>query len=75
MSGAQYPSLGFDPARGDVGAVRGVAKTMTDTSKYAKEAHELLLSIENQRDVWTGEAARLFADQLVELPKYLDDAH
>lgn len=75
MSDAKYPSLGFDPARGNVAVVRDVAKQMADTGKYSQEAHDVLKSVKDQRDVWTGEAARAFADNLGELPKYLDDAH
>lgn len=75
MSGGTYPSLGFDPARGDVAGVRSVAKQLGDTATYSREAHEVLMSVKNQKDVWQGEAAKAFADGLGELPKYLDDAH
>lgn len=75
MSDSKYPALGFDPARGNVTVVRDIAKQMTDVSKYAQEAYEVLKSVQDQRDVWKGEAARGFADNLGELPKYLDDAH
>ncbi|RCW43123.1 hypothetical protein DFQ14_10710 [Halopolyspora algeriensis] len=75
MSGTKYPSLGFDPARGNVAMVRDIAEQMTDTGKYSEEAYDVLKSVQGQRDVWTGEAARAFAEDLGELPKYLNDAH
>ncbi|RRO18172.1 hypothetical protein EIL87_07960 [Saccharopolyspora rhizosphaerae] len=73
MSG-KYPSLGFDPARGDVAAVRSVAKQLDDTATYSREAHEVLVSVKNQEDVWKGEAAKAFVGSLGELPQYLADA-
>ncbi|MFD2399479.1 WXG100 family type VII secretion target [Prauserella oleivorans] len=75
MSAANYPALGFDPARGNVGTVRNLAKQMSDTATYAREAHEVLRSIESKKDVWTGEASRAFAERLGELPGYVDSAH
>ncbi|MBQ0926554.1 putative T7SS-secreted protein [Saccharopolyspora endophytica] len=73
MSG-KCPSLGFDPARGDIAAVRSVAKQLDDTATYSREAHEVLMSVKNQKDVWKGEAAKAFAGGLGELPQYLADA-
>lgn len=70
-----YPSLGFDPARGNVTTVEDLAKQIKDTGTYAKEAYESIKAVQDNRDVWTGEAARAFAGKLGELPKYLDDAH
>ncbi|MFC4004664.1 hypothetical protein ACFS2C_24725 [Prauserella oleivorans] len=48
---------------------------MSDTATYAREAHEVLRSIESKKDVWTGEASRAFAERLGELPGYVDSAH
>lgn len=75
MSDAEFPALRFDPAYGDVSAVRRVADELTGTGKYAGEAHEVLKEIQSKRDVWTGDAADKFADKLGELPGFLDDAH
>ncbi|NKQ52992.1 hypothetical protein HFP15_08875 [Amycolatopsis sp. K13G38] len=72
---ADYPALGFDPARGNVGTVRELAKQMTDTGGYAREAHRVLKSVQDKKDVWTGDAAKAFRDKLGDLPGYLDDAH
>lgn len=71
---AEYPNLGFDPARGNVATVRILAEQITDTGTYAKEAYEAIQAVRENRDVWTGEAARAFAGRLGELPNYLDDA-
>lgn len=70
----EYPHLGFDPARGNVATVRDVAKQITDSGTYAKEAYESIKAVQDNRDVWTGEAAMAFSGKLGELPKYLDDA-
>lgn len=75
MSDAEFPALGFDPAYGDVSAVRRVAGELTGTGRYAGEAHEVLKEIQGKRDVWTGDAADKFVDKLGELPGFLDDAH
>ena len=75
MGDEQYPSLGFDPARGNVGTVRALARQMTDTGTYAKEAHDALRSVQHNKDVWTGNAAKAFSEKLGDLPGYLDDAH
>ncbi|MBB3661169.1 uncharacterized protein YukE [Prauserella sediminis] len=75
MTDEQFPSLGFDPAPGNPKTVGGLAKRMTDTSVYAKEAHEVITSIQDKKDTWTGEAAKAFADKVGELPEYLDAAH
>lgn len=75
MSDEKYPCLGFNPARGSVKSVRDIAEQLHDTSVYAKEAHETLVSIKDKQDVWTGEAANAFADKLDDLPDYIDDAH
>lgn len=71
---SEYPHLGFDPARGNVATVRELAKEITETGTYAKEAYETIKAVQDNKDVWTGPAARAFAGQLGELPKYLDDA-
>lgn len=72
---ADFPCLGFDPAGGNVVTVQDLAKEITDTGTYAKEAYESIKAVQDNRDLWTGEAARAFAGRLGELPKYLDDAH
>ncbi|MEU6266656.1 WXG100 family type VII secretion target [Saccharopolyspora shandongensis] len=70
-----FPALGFDPARGDVATVRELARQATDAAGYAKEAHEALKAVQSQQDVWQGQAAKAFAEELGELPKYIGDAH
>lgn len=70
----EYPHLGFDPARGNVGTIRDLAKQITDTGTYAGEAHDAIKAVQDNKEVWTGPAAQAFAGQLGELPKYLDDA-
>ncbi|WP_019813528.1 putative T7SS-secreted protein [Saccharomonospora saliphila] len=75
MSDADFPNLGFDPARGDVPSVRDLAEQLDRTGGYAKEAFEVLKSVQEDKDVWTGNAAQAFAGKLDMLPEYLDKGH
>lgn len=75
MSDEEFPGLGFDPAVGDVSAIRGVSRELNGTAEYAGEAHEAITDILKKRGVWTGDAADEFADKLDDLPDLLDDAH
>ncbi|SFP77181.1 hypothetical protein SAMN05421810_103365 [Amycolatopsis arida] len=74
MSDADFPALGFDPARGDVGRVREIATELSGTGRYAGEAYDVLRSIQDKRDVWTGDAATAFVEKLGELPGFLEGA-
>ncbi|WP_116050385.1 hypothetical protein [Amycolatopsis palatopharyngis] len=74
MSNEKYPSLGFDPARGEVVAVRDLAEQLSGTGTFAGEAYDVLKSVQDNRDIWTGEAAQAFAGNLDELPGFLDGA-
>lgn len=75
MSDADFPNLGFDPAHGDVPSVRDLAEQLDKTGNYAREAFDVLNSVKENRDVWTGNAAQAFAGTLDELPEYLDKGH
>ncbi len=75
MSDADFPNLGFDPARGDVPSVRDLAEQLDKTGNYAREAFDVLNSVKENRDVWTGNAAQAFAGTLDMLPEYLDKGH
>jgi hypothetical protein len=74
MGNEQYPCLGFDPARGNVAAVRDLADQLTGTGICAGEAYDVLKSVKDNKDVWTGDAAKAFAGNLDELPGFLDGA-
>lgn len=75
MSDTGFPSLGFDPARGNVTTVRDLATELTDTGTYAKEGYEVLKSVQDKKDVWTGDAAEAFSAKLDQLPEYLHKSH
>ncbi|WP_026454469.1 putative T7SS-secreted protein [Saccharomonospora iraqiensis] len=75
MSDADFPNLGFDPAHGDVPSVRDLAEQLDKTGKYAREAFDVLKSVKENKDVWTGNAAQAFAGTLDMLPEYLDKGH
>jgi uncharacterized protein YukE len=58
-----------------VTTVRDLATQLTDTSTYAKEAYDVLKSVQDKKDVWTGDAAEAFAGKLDQLPEYLEKSH
>lgn len=70
----KYPALGFDPAGGDVAAVRELATEIAASGVYASEAREALKTVQSHEDVWQGEAAQAFADELGHLPEYVGKA-
>jgi len=74
VAAEQYPCIGFDPARGNVSTLEQLAKELTATAQYADEARETLVSIKQNKDIWTGGAAEKFAENIEDLPGYLDDA-
>lgn len=75
MSDANFPALGFDPARGNVATIRDLADQLSNTGTYAEEAYDVLKSVQDQKDVWTGNAAEAFAGKLDQLPEYLHKSH
>lgn len=75
MNATKYPHLRFDPARGNVATVHDLAQQLTGTATYADAAHDALMSIKKNSDVWTGDAAKAFAETIEDLPGYLDTAH
>ncbi|GAA1237842.1 hypothetical protein GCM10009676_22910 [Prauserella halophila] len=74
MSAEPYPSIGYDPARGNVATLENLASELKSTSDYAREAREALNSIKANQDIWTGGASQKFAENIEDLPGYLDDA-
>ncbi|WP_133116341.1 putative T7SS-secreted protein [Amycolatopsis antarctica] len=75
MGADKYPCIGYDPARGNVDTLAGLATDLTGTATYADEARNALNAVKDNRDVWTGEAAKKFAENIEDLPGYLGDAH
>ncbi|SNR58940.1 hypothetical protein SAMN06265360_11154 [Haloechinothrix alba] len=70
-----YPGIGFDPAHGNASLVGEFARQFLDTAECAGRAHEALNSVlRGRQDVWFGEAAEAFAEQLDDLPRYIDNA-
>lgn len=70
-----WRGLGFDPAPGKPASVEALARQMTDTGHWLAETHEVLEGVQQQKEVWTGEASKAFVEKLGELPKLLDNAH
>ncbi|QWF84220.1 hypothetical protein [Amycolatopsis sp. CA-230715] len=74
-SKADWHGLTFDPARGNPEVVGVLAKQMTDTGNWLKESFTVLENVKKDKDSWTGEASKEFAEKLGDLPGLLDDAH
>ncbi|PJJ53580.1 hypothetical protein CLV56_3070 [Mumia flava] len=73
-SAADYPTLGFDPAPGDVVAVDGLVLTLKNVSGALDEVANVLHGSADGR--WRGKAAEAFRDLLDdELRPKVDDAH
>ncbi|RZQ62747.1 hypothetical protein [Amycolatopsis suaedae] len=75
MGAEKYPSIGYDPARGNVETLHTLATELSATATYADEARNALNGVKNNTDVWTGPAAQKFAENIEDLPGYLGDAH
>lgn len=70
-----WRGLGFDPAPGNPESVGALSHQMSRTGKWLGETYEVMESVQQQKDAWTGEASKAFVDKLGELPKLLDNAH
>jgi hypothetical protein len=69
-----YPTLGFDPAPGDVAAIREVATTTRRTATRIAETRDALRRIGTDTGYWRGKAATEFIGKVGELPGYLERA-
>lgn len=68
-----FPALGFDPARGDVAAVRGFVAQL---DKGARSTAEALSLMDGDNGTWEGEAAVAFRDSLdADFRPQLADVH
>jgi len=74
VSPNSYPSLGFDPAPGDLGQVAELADKYRVVGKDLAEANTSLRQIVEKKGVWTGQASDAFARRVGPLPEYLDAA-
>jgi hypothetical protein len=68
-----YPTLGFDPAPGDVGVVQNLHETVSRVAGQLSSAHGTLSQLGRSDGVWQGQAAQAFARRVGELPKHLAD--
>ncbi len=68
-----YPTLGFDPAPGDVGVVQNLHETVSRVAGQLGSAHGALSRLGRSDGVWQGQAAQAFARRVGELPKHLAD--
>lgn len=64
----EYPHLGFDPARGNVGTIRDLAKQITDTGTYAGEAHDAIKAVQDNRRSGPAQRPKRLPDNLVSSP-------
>jgi uncharacterized protein YukE len=71
MGDAEWPGLGFNPAKGDLHTVESLAYDVQSVGDELDSLRDLLRSIGKTDGVWEGEAAQNFSTKLGELPKYL----
>ncbi|WP_034272444.1 putative T7SS-secreted protein [Haloechinothrix halophila] len=74
MSGS-YPTLGFDPAPGNVAKVTEVADNLGTVAREIGAAFTDLTNIGKSGGIWQGEGAAAFAAKVNELPDYLEKAN
>jgi hypothetical protein len=67
-----FPSLGFDPAPGDLPAVERLVVTVDRSAALLDRVRRQLAQVGRPGAGWRGEAASAFAERLGTLPDYLD---
>ncbi|MBT2504803.1 hypothetical protein J7I98_02615 [Streptomyces sp. ISL-98] len=70
----KYPSLGFDPAPGDVGNVGTLADRTKKAATALDHAQDSIKRLTGNVS-WAGDAASAFSKKVGELPRYLKDSH
>jgi len=68
-----YPTLGFDPAPGDVDVVHNVHDIISRVAGRLSAASGALRQLGRSDGVWQGQAAQAFARRIGELPQHLAD--
>ncbi|MGH3830296.1 MAG: putative T7SS-secreted protein [Pseudonocardiaceae bacterium] len=68
-----YPTLGFDPAPGDVDVVENLRGTVSRVAGQLNSAAGGLRQLGHSDGVWQGQAAQAFARRVGELPQHLAD--
>ena len=68
-----YPTLGFDPAPGDLSVVENLHGTFSRVAGRLSAANGALRQLGRSDGVWQGQAAQAFARRVGELPKHLAD--
>lgn len=70
-----YPALGFDPAPGDVCALRNLLRTATSVASELDYLSRKLDAVGRVGSGWEGAAAAAFVERVGELPRYLTVAN
>ncbi|WP_431965558.1 hypothetical protein [Actinacidiphila sp. bgisy160] len=70
-SDANWPGLGFNPAKGELHTVQSLAYDVKSVGDELDDLHRLLTDIGRTDGVWEGQAAQGFSRKLGELPRYL----
>ncbi|MFE1031910.1 putative T7SS-secreted protein [Streptomyces sp. NPDC058807] len=74
MSSDKYPNLGFDPAPGDIEAVRDLVKAVSRVTSGSDTAQTELSKMGTADGIWAGKAATAFQDTYSAVPPYLKKA-
>lgn len=75
MTVREFPAIGFDPTPGSLRAVTALADGLGEIARQLGEAHTDLTTLGKADGIWTGAAARTFAESVEDLPEYLETAH
>ena len=74
MGSSKYPTLGFDPAPGDLETVRLMVKAIGRVNRESGTAQTQLGRIGTSDGIWDGKAADTFVKSVDKIPPYLKRA-
>ncbi|MFJ3711262.1 hypothetical protein [Streptomyces sp. NPDC090053] len=74
MVPSKYPNLGFDPAPGDLEAVKLMVSAVSTVTGHSGTAQTELSKIATSDGIWVGKSAKAFSDSVSQIPPYLKKA-
>ncbi|MCB5910169.1 putative T7SS-secreted protein [Streptomyces pinistramenti] len=70
-----WSGLGWNPTPGHPHLATNLADNLKKTAETLKSTYDLLDSLDKESSYWTGDAAKVFAKKVTDLPDYLKRAH
>lgn len=74
MTSRDFPSLGFDPAPGDIDAIRTLLATISNVGSEMDQSEADVAAIGQSDGIWVGRAADAYSENLAPIPPFLGDA-